>query len=120
MAYEEETETIQSLLDIMHEHDLDRIKVKIGDAVYELVRREAGAQIVAPMTLGGATHGSGGWLGCAGCAAQRQARHRTADRRLLSLVLSRCPAVRRTGRSRRGRRRAVHLGSDEAIQRDSK
>ncbi|HTV94039.1 MAG TPA: acetyl-CoA carboxylase biotin carboxyl carrier protein [Verrucomicrobiae bacterium] len=48
MAYEEESQTIQSLLDIMHEHDLDRIKVKVGDAVYELVRREAGAQIVAP------------------------------------------------------------------------
>jgi acetyl-CoA carboxylase biotin carboxyl carrier protein len=48
MAYEEESETIQSLLDIMHEHDLDRIKVKVKDAVYELVRREAGAQIVAP------------------------------------------------------------------------
>ena len=43
MAYEDESETIQSLLDIMHEHDLDRIKVKVGDAVYELVRREAGA-----------------------------------------------------------------------------
>lgn len=49
MAHEEETETINSLLEIMHEHDLDRIKVKVGDAVYELVRREAGAQIVAPM-----------------------------------------------------------------------
>jgi acetyl-CoA carboxylase biotin carboxyl carrier protein len=49
MAYEDESETIQSLLDIMHEHDLDRIKVKIGDAVYELVRREAGATIVAPV-----------------------------------------------------------------------
>ncbi len=49
MAYEDESETIQSLLDIMHEHDLDRIKVKIGDAVYELVRREAGAAIVAPV-----------------------------------------------------------------------
>lgn len=48
MAYEEESETIHSLLDIMHEYDLDRIKVKVGDAVYELVRREAGAQIVAP------------------------------------------------------------------------
>jgi acetyl-CoA carboxylase biotin carboxyl carrier protein len=48
MAYEDEAETIQSLLDIMHEHDLDRIKVKVGDAYYELVRREAGAQIVAP------------------------------------------------------------------------
>lgn len=49
MAHEEETETITSLLEIMHEHDLDRIKVKVGDAVYELVRREAGAQIVAPI-----------------------------------------------------------------------
>ncbi len=47
MAHEEERETISSLLEIMHEHDLDRIKVKVGDAVYELVRREAGAQIVA-------------------------------------------------------------------------
>ncbi|HUA09412.1 MAG TPA: biotin/lipoyl-containing protein [Candidatus Acidoferrales bacterium] len=49
MGYEEEAETIQSLLDVMHEHDLDRIKVKVGEAVYELVRREAGAQIVAPV-----------------------------------------------------------------------
>jgi acetyl-CoA carboxylase biotin carboxyl carrier protein len=49
MAYEDESETIQSLLDIMHEHDLDRIKVKIGDAIYELVRREAGATVVAPV-----------------------------------------------------------------------
>ncbi|HEY5349029.1 MAG TPA: acetyl-CoA carboxylase biotin carboxyl carrier protein [Candidatus Lustribacter sp.] len=47
MAYQEESETIHSLLDIMHEHDLDRIKVKVGDAVYELVRREAGAMVVA-------------------------------------------------------------------------
>ena len=48
MAHEDETETIASLLEIMHEHDLDRIKVKVGDAVYELVRREAGAQVIAP------------------------------------------------------------------------
>ena len=48
MANEEERETIASLLEIMHEHDLDRIKVKVGDAVYELVRREAGVQIAAP------------------------------------------------------------------------
>ncbi len=48
MAHEDETDTIASLLEIMHEHDLDRIKVKVGDAVYELVRREAGAQIIAP------------------------------------------------------------------------
>jgi acetyl-CoA carboxylase biotin carboxyl carrier protein len=47
MAHEEETETIASLLEIMHEHDLDRIKVKVGDAVYELVRREAGSQVIA-------------------------------------------------------------------------
>jgi acetyl-CoA carboxylase biotin carboxyl carrier protein len=49
MAYEDETETIHTLLEIMHEHDLDRIKVKIGDAVYELVRREAGATVVTPV-----------------------------------------------------------------------
>jgi acetyl-CoA carboxylase biotin carboxyl carrier protein len=55
MAYEDESETIHSLLDIMHEHDLDRIKVKIGDAVYELVRREAGATIVAAAPAAGAT-----------------------------------------------------------------
>jgi acetyl-CoA carboxylase biotin carboxyl carrier protein len=46
MANEDESETIRSLLEVMHEHDLDRIKVKVGDAVYELVRREGGA--VAP------------------------------------------------------------------------
>jgi acetyl-CoA carboxylase biotin carboxyl carrier protein len=47
MAYENETETLQSLLELMHEHDLDRIKVKLGDAIYELVRREPGVQVVA-------------------------------------------------------------------------
>ena len=51
MANEQETETLNSLLEIMHEHDLDRIKVKVGDAVYELVHREAGAQIVAPASM---------------------------------------------------------------------
>ena len=44
---ENESDTISALLDIMHEHDLDRIKVKVGDAIYELVRREAGTQLVA-------------------------------------------------------------------------
>jgi acetyl-CoA carboxylase biotin carboxyl carrier protein len=58
MAYEDESETIHSLLDIMHEHDLDRIKVKIGDAVYELVRREAGATIVAAAPAAGAPPGA--------------------------------------------------------------
>ena len=62
---QDETETIHELLDIMNEHDLDRIKVKVGDAIYELVRREAGAQIVAapamavaPAAHAGAADGS--------------------------------------------------------------
>lgn len=38
----EETETLNALLEIMHEHDLDAIKMKVGDQIFELVRREAG------------------------------------------------------------------------------
>jgi acetyl-CoA carboxylase biotin carboxyl carrier protein len=35
----------------MHEHDLDRLKVKVGDAVYEIVRREpAAAAVPAPVS----------------------------------------------------------------------
>jgi acetyl-CoA carboxylase biotin carboxyl carrier protein len=34
-----ELQTLQTLLDLMYEHDLDRLKVKVGDAVYEMVRR---------------------------------------------------------------------------------
>jgi acetyl-CoA carboxylase biotin carboxyl carrier protein len=37
-----ETQTLRELLALMHEHDLDRLKVKLGDAVYELVRRDSG------------------------------------------------------------------------------
>ena len=88
---------VRELLEIMHEHDLDRIKVKLGDAVYELVRREAGAQIVAP------AFGSSGPAvppasdgASAPCAVERQAGDRAVDRRLLSLVLARCRTVRRT------------------------
>jgi acetyl-CoA carboxylase biotin carboxyl carrier protein len=44
--YAEETQTLRELLAIMHEHDLDTIKVKLGDAIYELSRRES--QPVAP------------------------------------------------------------------------
>jgi len=44
-----ELQTLQTLLDLMHEHDLDRLKVKVGDAVYEMVRRE-GALQSAPAT----------------------------------------------------------------------
>jgi acetyl-CoA carboxylase biotin carboxyl carrier protein len=44
-----ELQTLQTLLDLMHEHDLDRLKVKVGDAVYEMVRRE-GAPAGTPAT----------------------------------------------------------------------
>lgn len=37
--YAEETQTLRELLELMHEHDLETIKVKLGDAVYELSRR---------------------------------------------------------------------------------
>ena len=44
-----ETQTLHELLALMHEHDLDRLKVKHGDAVYEIVRREPGiAAVPAP------------------------------------------------------------------------
>jgi acetyl-CoA carboxylase biotin carboxyl carrier protein len=36
--YPEETQTLRELLALMHEHDLDTVKVKLGDAVYELSR----------------------------------------------------------------------------------
>jgi acetyl-CoA carboxylase biotin carboxyl carrier protein len=36
--YAEETQTLRELLALMHEHDLDTIKVKLGDAIYELSR----------------------------------------------------------------------------------
>jgi acetyl-CoA carboxylase biotin carboxyl carrier protein len=39
--FAEETQTLRELLAIMHEHDLDTIKVKLGDAIYELSRRHA-------------------------------------------------------------------------------
>lgn len=41
-----ETETLKELLEIMHEHDLDALKVKVGDKIFELVRREPGVQMV--------------------------------------------------------------------------
>jgi acetyl-CoA carboxylase biotin carboxyl carrier protein len=41
--YAEETQTLRELLAIMNEHDLDAIKVKLGDAVYELSRRSTDA-----------------------------------------------------------------------------
>lgn len=41
--HDSETQTLRDLLELMHEHDLDRLKVRVGDAVYEIVRREPGA-----------------------------------------------------------------------------
>lgn len=46
--YADETQTLRELLEIMHEHDLDVIKVKLGDAVYELGRRQAEAAPLPP------------------------------------------------------------------------
>jgi len=42
----DETETLKDLLDIMHEHDLDALKVKVGDKIFELVRRESGIAVL--------------------------------------------------------------------------
>ena len=42
----QETETLKKLLEIMHEHDLDALKVKVGDRIFELVRREAGVAVL--------------------------------------------------------------------------
>jgi len=54
----DETQTLKDLLEIMHEHDLDALKVKVGDRVFELVRREAGITVLpasggAPVPAGG-------------------------------------------------------------------
>ncbi len=41
-----ETQTIKELLEIMHEHDLDALKVKVGGKIFELVRREGGVTVM--------------------------------------------------------------------------
>jgi len=48
--YAEETQTLRELLAIMHEHDLDSIKVKLGDATYELSRRIEPAPSAEPQS----------------------------------------------------------------------
>ncbi len=52
----DEKQTLDELLGIMHEHDLDAIKVKMDGQIYELVRREAGA---APASAQPAPSGAG-------------------------------------------------------------
>jgi acetyl-CoA carboxylase biotin carboxyl carrier protein len=47
-----ESDTLKELLEIMHEHDLDAIKVKVGEQIYELVRREAGTPMMLPAMPG--------------------------------------------------------------------
>jgi acetyl-CoA carboxylase biotin carboxyl carrier protein len=42
MESDDEAQTLKELLALMQEHDLDRLKVKRGDAIYEIVRREPG------------------------------------------------------------------------------
>jgi len=44
----DETKTLKELLEIMHEHDLDAIKVRVGEQIFELVRREGGMPVVLP------------------------------------------------------------------------
>jgi acetyl-CoA carboxylase biotin carboxyl carrier protein len=51
--YAEETQTLRELLAIMHEHDLETIKVKLGDAVYELSRRPS-QPVPSPDSVAGA------------------------------------------------------------------
>lgn len=45
-----ETQTLKDLLEIMHEHDLDALKVKVGDKIFELVRREGGITVLPQMS----------------------------------------------------------------------
>lgn len=44
----DETQTLKELLAIMDEHDLDALKVKVGEQIFELVRREPGVVMAAP------------------------------------------------------------------------
>ncbi|MGC1380705.1 MAG: biotin/lipoyl-containing protein [Candidatus Baltobacteraceae bacterium] len=39
----EETQTLRELLAIMQEHDLEHLKIKLGDSFYELSRRDPAA-----------------------------------------------------------------------------
>jgi acetyl-CoA carboxylase biotin carboxyl carrier protein len=39
--YAEETQTLRELLALMREHDLEELKIKLGDATYEISRRAA-------------------------------------------------------------------------------
>jgi acetyl-CoA carboxylase biotin carboxyl carrier protein len=46
--FSEETRTLRELLAIMHEHDLESVKVRLGEAVYELSRRRPDGPAAVP------------------------------------------------------------------------
>nr|MDQ2680842.1 acetyl-CoA carboxylase biotin carboxyl carrier protein [Candidatus Eremiobacteraeota bacterium] len=50
----DETQTLKELLEIMEEHDLDALKITVGDQHYELVRREPGMLAAAPASVNAA------------------------------------------------------------------
>jgi acetyl-CoA carboxylase biotin carboxyl carrier protein len=55
--YTEETQTLHELLALMREHDLEELKIKLGDAIYEISRRAPvpsdGAAGTAPAAAAG-------------------------------------------------------------------
>jgi acetyl-CoA carboxylase biotin carboxyl carrier protein len=55
----DETQTLKDLLEVMHEHDLDALKVKVGDKIFELVRREAGITVLPAGGAAAAAPGGG-------------------------------------------------------------
>jgi acetyl-CoA carboxylase biotin carboxyl carrier protein len=58
-AHDREQQILKDLLALMHEHDLDRLKVKLGEAVYEIDRRPQGGPAVAvPASAAGTTEAS--------------------------------------------------------------
>lgn len=55
--HDRERQVLQDLLALMHEHDLDRLKIKLGEAVYEIDRgaRARGSSAAAGMPDGAAS-----------------------------------------------------------------
>ncbi len=74
----DEEQTLKDLLEIMHEHDLDAIKVKVGDAIFELVRREPGAVAAAAPPPATAAPPAGGANAPAATAASANVKKVTA------------------------------------------
>lgn len=44
----DELDTLKDLLAIVRENDLDALKIKVGDRLFEIVRREPGVAVAAP------------------------------------------------------------------------